>query len=64
MIRIEVIGRWGEMGGVRRGDSVRIGHPKTIPHSHERIVANPRIEYAGTEPDHGKHRAFLVNLHP
>jgi hypothetical protein len=31
MIRIEVIGRWGEMGGVRRGDSVRlVGHPKTI----------------------------------
>lgn len=24
--------------GVRRGDSVRIAHPKTIPHSHGRIV--------------------------
>ncbi len=28
------------MGGVRREDSVRIGHPKTIPQSHERIVAS------------------------
>jgi len=37
MIRIEVFGRWRETGGVRRGDFVRIvGHPKTIPHSHER----------------------------
>jgi hypothetical protein len=31
------------MGGVRREDSVRIGHPETIPQSHERIVAKPEI---------------------
>jgi len=37
----------GENGGVRGGDSVRIGHPKTIPHSHERIVAYPRMWILG-----------------
>ncbi len=51
------------MGGVRREDSVRIGHPKTIPHSHERIVAEPPSGKSDRLPVHKE--ALCVNLtHP